>query len=232
VAEVLKLMKLDHYNLPLSFAPRAWLESAVVASRAAAALAAKSGAGAGGAANGAAAAVGGLPLLLSQLRDTTAAALLEGSATAVSDDHFALLTAGVMQAVGVHTRLAVCCEPPLVSEGEEVPRCGAVSEVRMGKSAQKLNRWVAQHRKAQRALRKSVKGAIEIHFRRDHQGYLWLPLRWRSAAAEQLPGAPYANASFCMHHYEKGRYVVEGEPLDSRGMATGRERPDKVLCTL
>jgi len=39
-------------------------------------------------------------------------------------------------------------------------------------------------------------------------------------------------ASFCMHHYEKGRYVVEGEPLDSRGMATGRERLDKVLCTL
>jgi len=35
-----------------------------------------------------------------------------------------------------------------------------------------------------------------------------------------------------MHHYEKGRYVVEGEPLDSPGIATGRERPDKVLCTL
>ena len=93
-------------------------------------------------------------------------------------------------------------------------RAQALTEVRLGRSSGRLGRWVAAHRKAQRALRKSVRGAVEIHFRRDHRGYLWLPLRWRHGAAEQLPGAPYSSAPFCMAHYAAG--VFEASPRHSR----------------
>jgi hypothetical protein len=242
VAYLLKLMKLDHYNLPLTFGPRAWLENAVIAARAKGVQAASAPA-----AGPPTAGPPPPPLLLPQLAGTSAAALIGGAATVVSDDHFALLVAAVMQAVGVHTRLSVCCDPPTENvsgptAGSEQtaepalqsvePACRLTAEVRVGKSPQRLNRWIAQHRKAQRALRKSVRGAVDIHFRRDHLGFLWLPLRWRPGAGEQLPGAPGANASFCMIYHDDGRYLVEGAPLDSRGMATGRERNDKVLCTL
>lgn len=243
VAYLLKLMKMEQYNLPVSFGPRAWLENAVVAARAKGVQAAASAAPAS-AAGAAAAGPPPPPLLLPQLAGTSAAALIGGAATAVSDDHFALLVAAVMQAVGVHTRLSICCDPPLAADvgagpaagggndqpGE--PACHLAAEVRVGKSPQRLNRWIAQHRKAQRALRKSVRGAVDIHFRRDHLGFLWLPLRWRPGAAEQLPGAPGANASFCMMYYDAGSYFVEGAPLDSRGMTIGREKNEKVLCTL
>lgn len=245
VSYLLKLMKLDHLNIPTSFGPRAWLESAVIAARAKGTHASVTATATTSNVESSAP----QPLLLPQLRDTTAAGIIGGAATAVSDDHFAILVAAVMQAVGVHTRLMIGCDPPLAptdvtaaggeglaeSDGGAAatqPLCHAVAEVRVGKSAQKLGRWIAQHRKGQRALRKSVRGAIEINFRRDHLGFLWLPLRWRPGAAEQVPGAAYSNSSFSMIYFEPGRYVVEGEPLDSRGMATGREKHDKVLCTL
>ena len=74
-------------------------------------------------------------------------------------------------------------------------------EARLGKSAKKLNGWVAQHRRGQRALGKTVKGAKTLWYRRDAQGYLWLPLTYQLAAAEQVPGAPYPpNATLVVHY--------------------------------
>ena len=120
VKELLKLMKLDGYAIPSSFGPRAWLEAAVVASRARAAAAAAT---AGGNASSPRAGAAPGSLLLPQLGSVTAAELLGGTANAVSDDHFALLTMAVMQAVGATSRLVVCCE-----------RAGEGSEAREGGS--------------------------------------------------------------------------------------------------
>jgi hypothetical protein len=77
-----------------------------------------------------------------------------------------------------------------------------VIEVRLGKSAKKLAGWVAQHRKALRASgAKNIKGAKDLWYRKDSQGFVWLPLTYALAATEQVPGAPYPeDISFAVHY--------------------------------
>ena len=50
---------------------------------------------------------------------------------------------------------------------------------------------IAQHRRGLRSAGRAVKGAKTLWYRRDAQGFLWIPLTYQIAAAEQLPGAPY-----------------------------------------
>ena len=81
-------------------------------------------------------------------------------------------------------------------------KCRTVIEVRLGKSAKKLAGWVAQHRKAVRASgAKNIKGAKDLWYRKDSQGFVWLPLTYALAATEQVPGAPYPeDISFAVHY--------------------------------
>jgi len=188
-----------------------------------------------------------LQLLLPDLGSISASRLLEGHAEAVTLDNFALLMYAIMSAFGAHARLAIMCDSkplePAEPDAEDAEAdeggsgglsCHAVVEVRLGKSPRKLSSWVAQHRKAQRALRKSVKGAKELWFRRDRSGYIWLPLRYQPKATEQLPGAPYSNYTYCMHYSAAGtHWEVEGEPLDASGAATSESwHRESILSTM
>ena len=81
-------------------------------------------------------------------------------------------------------------------------KCRTVIEVRLGKSAKKLAGWVAQHRKAVRASgAKNIKGAKDLWYRKDSQGFVWLPLTYALAATEQVPGAPYPEDISIAVHY-------------------------------
>ena len=117
--------------------------------------------------------------------------------------------------------------------------CRSVVEARLGKSAKKLNGWVAQHRRGQRALGKTVKGAKTLWYRRDAQGYLWLPLTYQLAAAEQVPGAPYPpNATLVVHYplplagsggtaAAAGRGGRGGRRVEPRPREHGQPRPPR-----
>ena len=75
-------------------------------------------------------------------------------------------------------------------------------EARLGRAPRKLAVWVAQHRRSLRAAgRGTVKGAKVLWYRKDRQGYLWMPLTYQIAASEQLPGAAYPpNVSVAVHY--------------------------------
>ena len=73
-------------------------------------------------------------------------------------------------------------------------KCRTVIEVRLGRSPKKLAAWVAQHRKRMRSAhpKSQIKGAKTLHYTKDSDGYVWLPLTYHAAAgAEQVPGAAY-----------------------------------------
>jgi len=117
-------------------------------------------------------------------------------------------------------------------------KCFAVVEARLGKSVKRLALWVSQHRRAQKAASKNVKGAKELHYRKDRQGSLWLSLRFAPGAAEQHPGSPYLNftsgASFPLPLTAQSPWwEVDGEPLDSRGRPKAEKQPmGSVLSTM
>jgi len=116
---------------------------------------------------------------------------------------------------------------------EAAPACHLTAEVRLGKSAKKIAAWVGAHRKAQKATKKAVRGAKEVFYRRQRNGYLWLSLRWQPGAAEQYPGAAYvSNYTYCVNFGSAGGWEVEGEALDSRGMPVGRDKVGSVLSTM
>ena len=104
----------------------------------------------------------------------------------------------------------------------------------MGKSAKKIGAWVSAHRKAQKATKKTVKGAKEVFYRKTKGGYLWLSLRWQPGALEQYPGAPYvSNFTHCVNFAGGGSWEVEGEALDSRGLPkTEHAEVGSVLSTM
>ena len=80
--------------------------------------------------------------------------------------------------------------------------CRTVAEVRLGKSPKKISGWVAQHRRLLRSSgRANIRGAKKIWYRKDAQGFLWLPLTYQISATEQLPGAPYPPDSGLAVHY-------------------------------
>ena len=116
---------------------------------------------------------------------------------------------------------------------EAAPACHLTAEVRLGKSAKKIAAWVGAHRKAQKATKKAVKGAKEVFYRRQRNGYLWLSLRWQPGAVEQYPGAAYvSNFTYCVNFGSAGGWEVEGEALDSRGMPVGSAQVGSVLSTM
>ncbi len=83
-------------------------------------------------------------------------------------------------------------------------------------------------------MRKSVKGAKELWYRRDAAGYIWLPLRWQPAAAEQYPGSAYHNYSFCvLYDVSAPTWQIDGEALTSTGAPSGgRTAISSVLSTM
>ena len=116
---------------------------------------------------------------------------------------------------------------------EAAPACHLTAEVRLGKSAKKIASWVGAHRKAQKATKKAVKGAKEVFYRRQRNGYLWLSLRWQPGAVEQYPGAAYvSNFTYCVNFGSAGGWEVEGEALDSKGMPVGSAQVGSVLSTM
>ncbi len=129
----------------------------------------------------------------------------------------------------VDTRLA-----RVAADGNGLARpCSLVAEVRLGKNVKRLGAWVSQHRKAQKVVKKTVKGAKEVFFRKQG-GYLWLSLRWQIGAAEQYPGAPYLqNFTHCVNFPAPGTWDVEGEALDSKGLPkAGPSQVGNVLSTM
>ena len=143
-----------------------------------------------------------------------------------------LVAIGLVSGLAYHRkwRFGRKAEPPLPSHHPLLDR-------RLGKSVKRLSAWVSQHRKSQKLLSKSVKGAKELWYRKDRQGSLWLALRFVPGAAEQYPGAPYHNfssgAAFPLPLHSQHWWEVEGEPLDSRGRPKSeRQALGSVLSTM
>jgi len=165
--------------------------------------------------------------------------------------------AATLQLLGATSRFSILCaaaaEPSSSSSSDTTAanetnstggffapsrKCFAVVEARLGKSVKRLALWVSQHRRAQKAASKNVKGAKELHYRKDRQGSLWLSLRFAPGAAEQHPGSPYLNftsgASFPLPLTAQSPWwEVDGEPLDSRGRPKAEKQPmGSVLSTM
>jgi len=177
-------------------------------------------------------------------------------ATAAADAPAATDETRVGLCEGVAARLQQQMLPP--------KQCRTVVEVRLGKSAKRLAAWVASHRKTVRSAGgeagRAVKGAKDLWYRQDALGYLWLPLTYALAAAEQVPGAPYpedvthtvhypispplepptadgssdesAEVVACGAHAE-GAWTLDGAPVDSCGRPTsGRGQIGHILSTM